>query len=162
MSEDDTRIHIDQADVPIDWGNGDGDRGVWNDTEDIGKDFGNDMEWAGSAVKDTWETTGNRIEADIDSEIGKAETAWDQGDYIDAGAEGLLGGLEIAGAATAGVIGTVVDGVSGLGAGVVAVGHDLGDVAADIGGDVVGGVEDVASAIGDGAEDVIDDIEDLF
>lgn len=161
MSEDDTRIHIDQADMPITWGNGDDDRGIWNDTEDIGKDFGHDIEWAGSAIKDTWETAANRMDADSVN-FDKAADDFEKGNYLDAAGEAGWGALLEGGDFTAGAIGTVVDAVSGLGAGIVAVGHDVGDVVADIGGDVVEGVEDVAGAIEDGVESVIDDIEDLF
>jgi len=147
--------------MPIDWGNGDEDRGIWNDTEDIVKDFGKDMEWTGSAIKDTWETVDNRLDVET-QEFSDAKADFEAGNYGDAAGEAVWGGLEVAGTVTAGILGTVVDGVSGLGAGLVAVGHDVGDVAADVGGDIVDGVEDVASAIGDAAESVIDDIEDLF
>jgi hypothetical protein len=161
MSEDTGGVSIGDSDGPIDWGNGDDGRGIGNDTEDIGKDFGNDMAWAGESIGSTWESAADKMDADS-ATFGTAVQDFKNDDFIGGAGEAAWGGILEAGDFTAGVIGTVADGLGGLGAGVVAVGHDIGDVAADVGDDVVDGVEDVAEDIGDGVESVIDDIGDLF
>jgi hypothetical protein len=161
MSEDGAGVSVGDSGVPIDWGNGDDDRGILNDTEDIGKDFGSDLEWAGESIGNTWETASDKMDADSAS-FSTAMNDFKNDDDIGGLGEMGWGAIQEAGDFTAGVIGTVADGLGGLGAGLVAVGHDVGDVAADVGGDIVDGVEDVADDIGDGVEDVIDDIGDLF
>jgi hypothetical protein len=161
MSEEE-RISIDQAGMPVDWGNGDDDRGLGNDLVDVGRDFGSDMEWTGESIGNTWETAGDKMESDTDNAISGAKTDWDSGDYFGAAGDIGLGLVYDTSDVVAGAIGTVADGLSGIGAASVAAAHDVYDVASDVGSDVVSGAESVADDIGDGVEDAIDDIGDLF
>jgi hypothetical protein len=184
MSSDD-RITIGQADDPIDFGNANGTRDYDDDLLDIGRDLGKDVEWAGEAIGNTWESASDRIDSQTSEAWDSAKTDFADGNYLQGAGELGWVGLEDAGGVVAATVGTVVDAAAGVGAAAVAAAHDVYDAAADIGNDVLAGIDgtlgtnlegdvsdaidwvgdgvaDIGEAVVDGVEDAIDAIGDLF
>jgi hypothetical protein len=179
MSEDPS-VTIGHTDDSIDFGNADGERGLESDFLDVGKDFGNDMEWTGDAIGNTVESAATKLDDDTTHAYDSVKADIASGDYLGAAGDAGWGLLQDGGDIVAGAIGTVADVGAGLGAAAVAVGHDVFNVASDLEGAAIGGaeivgsgivdaaetvgsgIEDAAEAVGDGVESVVDDIEDLF